>query len=489
VTITASRNTAVDRFLQILQQSVPDLDISHDVVARDSVAADRWPAAAKWTENEQQSHRPVVVVRPTSAHEVSAVLIAASSAQVKVMAFGAGSGVVGGVIGPDATEFVTLDLRGLDGAPTFNDDRGEVVVPAGMIGADLETQLRERGRRIPHYPQSLGLASVGGLVATRSSGTFSSKYGNIENFLVALEVVLPDGRIITTRAVPRASTGPEIAQFFVGSEGTLGIITSVTLRTFPVALDTRFRGAAFADIATGLTAVRQLFDAGLMPAVVRYYDADEAAHLFEKSAIDQKGRALLILGFDGHPDVVAAEEKAALAVVAAAGGDDLGASVGDAWESSRFDASWLDRGNASELLLADAIEVSASWPVLAELHDRVIAHLSPFVDKAYAHFSHFYPNGGAIYFILFTSGENRAAALERYTSAWESTLELVHAAGGSISHHHGVGEARKNWMATEHGTSLSVLQALKKALDPHEILAPGKLGLVAEGVSTEGESK
>jgi alkyldihydroxyacetonephosphate synthase len=463
-------------FITDLTAMRPQLVVSTDPAEIQRHARDRWPEAAKWTAEEAERHAPAAVVRATSTADVSATLATATQHNVTVIPYGAGSGVVGGVVGEGA--FVSLDLSGLTSTPLFDDELGQVTVPAGVVGADLERMLNERGRRLPHYPQSLPLASIGGLVATRSSGTFSSKYGNIEDLLVSLEVVLADGSVITTKTSPRSSTGPSLAQLFVGSEGTLGVITAVTLRTFPLPAARAFRGVAFTSLGAGIAAIRSILDGGITPAVIRLYDPAEAEHIFVKSDLEP-GRVLLVLGFDGHPQVVDAEQAAALELTARVEGEDLGATPGETWERTRFDAGWLDRGNAGQHTYADAIEVSASWPQLEALHTRVLDQLAPHVDTAYAHYSHFYPNGGAIYFIFFTSGPDADAARGRYRAAWDATLRTVVEHGGSISHHHGVGEARKDWMAMEHSDSLRVLAALKQALDPQGLLAPGKLGVLA----------
>lgn len=460
-----------------LELEHPSLRIDTSAEALDGHSRDRWPESAKWSPVERARHLPLAVARPSSAVEVAAILKAASAANLAVVPYGAGSGVVGAVVNAD--RFVSLDLSGLSGEPVFDDERAEVTVGAGVPASVVEAAANARGRRIPHYPQSLGLASVGGLVATRSSGTFSSKYGNIEDLLVALEVVLADGTTVRTKAVPRSSTGPSLTQLFVGSEGTLGVITSVTLRTFPQAASAQFGGVAFASVAEGVVAVRAILDGGIRPAVIRLYDAAEAEHLFQHSGVPSQGRALLILGFDGNPAVVQAERIESTKITAACGGVDLGPAPGDTWERSRFDASWLDRGNADPNHLADAIEVSASWPVLAALHDRTLAALFPHVDRAYAHFSHFYPNGGALYFIFFTSGPDPDDAVARYRAAWAAALRTVIDMGGSISHHHGIGEARKGWMREEHGEVLTLLDRIKQAFDPLNLLSPGKLGMTS----------
>lgn len=474
---------ALTSFLERIRAELPQLSVSKGKDVLREKSRDRWPEAAKWTDKELDAHEPKAVLQPGSTDDVSAIARIAHELGIALIPYGAGSGVVGAVVG--SGNFVSLDMGAMTGVLAFDDERGEVTAAAGTLGTDLEAALAERGRRVPHYPQSLPLATIGGLVATRSSGTFSSKYGNIEDMLVGLEVVLADGSVITTRSVPRSSTGPSIPQIFVGSEGTLGVITAVTLRTLPIAFATRFRGIAFDRLNQGIEAVRTLMDGGIRPAVIRLYDAGEAVHLFERSGVDGEGRALLILGFDGHDTVVEAEEGVALALCGESGGLDLGPGPGETWERTRFDASWLDRGNAGDTSFADAIEVSAAWPALHSLHDQVLEAIAPHVDVAYAHYSHFYPNGAAIYFIFFTSGTDREAALARYRSAWELAITTVQKAGGSMGHHHGVGEARKRWMASEHGEGLQVLSAVKNALDPRGILAPGKLGLAAHKEGTQ----
>ncbi len=461
-------------FIADLESVSPGVRVIEDIAARQAHARDRWPVAAKWSEDELASRLPAAVVTPTSTDEVADVVRLAAKHGHAVVPYGGGSGVVGGVI--NRGEFISLDLGGLAGAPQFDDERGEVTVPAGVIAADLQRMLNQRGRRLPHYPQSEPVATIGGFVATRSAGTFSSKYGNIEDFVVGLEVVLADGSVIQTKVSPRSSTGPNIAQLFIGSEGTLGVITAVTLRTLALAERSEFRGVACPSIGDGIAIVRRLIDSGITPAVIRLYDPAEAEHLYVESELEP-GRALLILGFDGYPMVVQAELDAALALAAGLGGEDLGSTPGKIWEKTRYDASWIDRGNAGEFSYADAIEVAVSWPAFVPVYTEVLAALAPHVDNAYGHFSHFYPDGGAIYFILFTSGTDAESALARYEASWNAVLELVTRHGGSISHHHGVGEARKGWMRTEHGESLKVLAALKQALDPNGVLAPGKLGL------------
>lgn len=449
--------------------------LSDDVEDRAAHASDRWPVSLKWTEDERLARAPSEVARPRSTNEVVAILRQATAAGRSVVPFGAGSGVVGGVV--PCGDCLTIDLSEMAEVVEIDDASGTVTVEAGILAGDLERILNERGRRVPHYPQSLHLASVGGLVATRSSGTFSSKYGNIEDLLVGVQAVLADGTIVQSKVIPRGSVGPDLAQIFVGSEGSFGIITQVTLRTYAVAEARLFQGASFDTIEGGLTAVRAVLERGIRPAVIRLYDDIEAAHLYEKVGIERSDCSLLILAFDGPTELVEVEESAALAEVSRHGGKELGSEIGEAWERGRFDATWFTNGNSLPTGLADAIEVSASWPTLGALRDKMVKALAPFTDRVYAHYSHFYSNGGSLYVIFETSGATVESARERYTAAWDAAMETVIAEGGCISHHHGVGMARRKWIAQDLGSSHEILQRIKSAMDPNGILNPGKLGV------------
>jgi alkyldihydroxyacetonephosphate synthase len=461
---------------------VPGIDVagSEAVGERTLHAADRWPLSSKWTDAEREAHLPSEVVRPRTTADVVEVLKRAATSGVPVVPYGAGSGVVGSVISD--LKAISLDLSAMTDVISIDEEAGLVTVQAGKLAGELEHELNARGLRIPHYPQSLHIASIGGLVATRSSGTFSSKYGNIEDLVVAVEAVLADGTIVQTKVTPRASTGPNILQLLVGSEGTLAVITTVTLRLLPLAETTSYAGVAFERLDDALSAVRSIIDRGVRAAVIRVYDPIEAVNLYSKSGIEGEGRSLLILAFDGPEGVVKAEEAVAFSEADRFGGTQLGPEIGETWERTRFDASWFDRGNAPETGMADAIEVSATWPVLRRLRDRVVEALTPHTDTVYAHYSHFYTNGGSLYFIFTTSADSVGEARERYLAAWSAAMEIVLEVGASISHHHGVGVARDRWLARELGSSHELLQRIKHALDPDERLNPGKLGI---GVPTE----
>lgn len=213
---------------------------------------------------------------------------------------------------------------------------------------------------------------------------------------------------------------------------------------------------------------------GLRPAVIRLYDAAESVHLLERAGL-APGPCLLVLGFDGPAELVAAEERLTLAECLRRGGQDLGRPLAEAWERSRFDASWLERGNGPGRV-ADAIEVSAPWDRLLQVYTAMRAALLPLTDTLWGHFSHMYTQGASLYLICFASGADDAAARQRYLEIWAAAMAACLAAGGSISHHHGVGAVRAPWLAQDLGPGpAALLRRVKAALDPAGILNPGKL--------------
>jgi alkyldihydroxyacetonephosphate synthase len=193
-------------------------------------AHDTWPLALLRLQRGEIVDRPSCVVKPHAVEDVSRVLRYASRERVPVVPYGAGSGVCGGVL-PRAGAIV-VDMRAMNRLVELNETALIARVQAGMMGNHFEAALNERGYSMGHFPQSIELSTVGGWVATRAAGQFSTRYGSIEDMLLAFEAVLPDGRIVRTKAIPRRAAGPELRQLFLGAEGTLGIVTELTVRVF-----------------------------------------------------------------------------------------------------------------------------------------------------------------------------------------------------------------------------------------------------------------
>jgi len=437
---------------------------------------DWWPMALHWARSGQVPALPAGVVRPTTTAEVADVLRICDEAGVPVTAAAGRSGVCGGSI-PKAGG-VALDLRGLAGIVWADATDGLVAVRAGTNGSALEAELRaDHAMTCGHWPQSMALASVGGWVACRGAGQLSTRYGKIEDMVAGLEVVLPDGRTIRTGGrAPRSAVGPDLNQLFVGSEGTLGVITEVTLRCWPVPRHEaraayRFLGEAAFD--NGLEACRRILRRGATPAVLRLYDGREA----KRFGGDGEAALLLVLD-EGDPWLVDAG-MAVVAEEALAAGETADVVAVGSWLEHRNDVSGL--GTAVERgIVVDTCEIAARWSALPTIRAEATRRFKALPGAAVisCHQSHAYPDGACLYF-TFAGFPEADQADAFYAAAWDAVTSATLDAGGALSHHHGVGLLRARHVADALGSSAAVLSAVKEALDPRGTCNPGGLGLAS----------
>jgi alkyldihydroxyacetonephosphate synthase len=416
---------------------------------------------------------PRAVVLPRSTPEVSRALAICRATRTPVIPFGAGSGVCGGIrTRADAVVVSTEELTGLvdlearDLTATFR---------AGTNGMEAERRVQAEGLTIGHWPQSIELSSVGGWVATRASGQLSTLHGSIEDLVLALEAVLPDGSVVRTRRTPRASAGPDLRQLFLGSEGTLGIVTEVTFSLRELPASRRGQAFHFASFAAGLEAIRRFLRAGWRPPVVRLYDAREAERGFAGACPD--GRALLILLHEGPEALVAAQAEAVAGICAGEGGADAPASAVDDWLAHRNRVPGF-RGFLEKGIVLDTIEVACTWSRSAALYERTLEALRgvPGIRAATAHSSHSYRSGTNLYITFAARPERREDMPTVYRECWRRTLEATLAVGGGIAHHHGIGRVRRDALEEELGRpGLELLRAVKRALDPDGLMNPGVL--------------
>lgn len=414
-----------------------------------------------------------LILQPDCTEQVSLALAWASRHGVPVIPRGLGTAVVG--TGLPTRGGMVIDLSAMAEVGEVDVVNRMVTVGAGVNLGDLDNQLIPLGLSVGHYPQSLYLTSLGGCLAMRGSGTFSSLHGNIEDRVGDLELVLPTGEVVQTRSLPRASTGPDLKQLTIGSEGMFGVITKVTLKLVPVPAARRFASVRYDGFAEALETVRRTLIAGVRPAVVRIYDPVEASAKHARFA-DHEGW-LLVLLFDGDERLVAAQEQITLDLATSLGGELLGPEPAVHWEQRRFDWSWFTDAVDHVGGIAEAIEVAAPWSELPGLYERLKAVVAPHMQEFMAHVSHVYDQGAALYAIVRGEFADDAEALRAYDATWEAVMAETLASGARISHHHGIGLERARWMAAEHGQGLELLRTLQRAVDPAGIMNPGKAGL------------
>ena len=456
------------QFLAELDGAGIAYDVSTDV--RADHGRDWWPLTITEVANGRVPHWPGVVVRPNSTSEVSRLLPIAARHALAVTAQGGRSGVLGGAVAPSGG--VALDMTSLDQVVGIDEVSGTVEVDAGVFGPDLERVVRAQGWTVGHFPQSFDLATVGGWIACRGAGQYSNRYGKIEDIVRALTVVLANGDVIEVGGRgPRQAVGPDLLALFVGSEGTLGVITRATLVMHRVAASERRAAYGFDRFDDGLEACRRILQRDARPAVLRLYDPAESKRNFD---IDQC--ALIVLD-EGDPLLV----EATMTIVdqECTASDPLEVDLVQRWLAHRNDVGALaplwEHG-----IVVDTMEVSGPWITLAPMHQRVTAALLELPDMMVAsvHQSHAYLDGACLYFTF--AGRPSGNPTEFYRRAWDVATEVVLACGGSLSHHHGVGRNRARFVEAALGSGFALLRALKHDLDPLEIMNPGALGVGGE---------
>jgi alkyldihydroxyacetonephosphate synthase len=447
-------------------------------VRRAAYARDAYPMAIKAAIGAGSPYCPLAVAWPESTSEVAEIIRLCSRLAVPVIPFGGGSGIVGGALSERPS--LVLDLKRMHRIRELDEVSLTVTVEAGALGTLLEQRLATSGLTTGHYPQSLNSSTVGGWIAHRGVGTFSTLYGRIDDLVLGLEVVLSDGTILTTRAAPGSAAGPDLKRLFVGSEGTFGVITAAVLRVSPLPEARRGRAFSCATFEVGLEAIRRLIQAGYRPAVVRLYDAVETHAQFAALDLPPENVVLLLIS-EGPEALLAATESGIAAMAQAADLRELGPDVVDHWFRHRFSTAALVRTLASSGGVADALEVANDWSRLGPTYRRMLEAMTREVGPegaVYGHLSHVYPSGANLYMIFHTRGADEDSVAERYRSILSAAFEACLSAGGTLTHHHGVGLAKAAGMPTEMGPAgMAVLAAIKHGLDPRGILNPGRLGL------------
>lgn len=455
--------------------------VNDDPQSTAEASRDWWPLAMIWATQGQVPQRGAAVASPATPAEVAGILAVCNEARIPVTAAGGRSGVAGASV-PRYGGLV-LDMCGISGIRDVDDKSLVADVQAGTFGDRYENELRSSHSLTGgHWPQSMALSTVGGWLACRGAGQLSTRYGKIEDIVIGLDVVLADGRTLQTGGHPRAAVGPDLNQLFVGSEGTLGVITGARLRVHPAPQSQRVGAYAFGSFETGLEWCRKIMRRGARPAVLRLYDAIESDRHYQTgdktcvAIVMDEGDQIII---DASMDVVAAE-------AGTSGGEVLSDDLVSIWFKERNNVAALE-SLISKGFVVDTMEVSASWSLVAAVTNEALAAIRqiPGVLAASAHCSHSYSDGACVYF-TFAAQVPEDERESTYSRIWDVGTRKVLQLGGSLSHHHGVGLNRSRFVAEALGTGMEVLDSIKSTLDPNGILNPGKLGMsspFADGLS------
>jgi alkyldihydroxyacetonephosphate synthase len=421
--------------------------------------------------------RPDVVVRPRTEEDVATVLAIADQQRVPVVPWGGGSGTQGGALPVNGG--IVIDLRSLADVIEVDETSLTVTVQAGKNGRELEDELNARGLMLPHYPASVQWATVGGYIAARGSGVLSTRYGKIEDLVLSLRVATPADGLMDTIGVPRHAMGPELTQLFVGSEGTLGVITRATLQVVPVPAARRFAAVAFPSVGAGIGALRRALQRGHRPSVVRMYDEEATRLAFAPVVGEDLSGVYTVLAFEGEPEAAEVEERLTLALAVEAGAEVLDPALAQRWWDRRYD--FYHPPHQPELpAIWGTLDVVATYARIEAVYEALRTGVrEPYRDvglQLRMHFSHWYAWGTMIYgrFVVPDGGPDALALHDRI---WEDGMTAALEAGAVINDHHGVGIKLGPYMRRQHGAAFDAIRRIKGALDPHDVMNPGKLGL------------
>ncbi|MGL4888534.1 MAG: FAD-binding oxidoreductase [Aeromonas veronii] len=459
--------------------------INTDKAALYDAASDRYNKYAK-AKGVLPVPLPLAIVSPDSAQEVSTLLKFCNDNDINVIPRSGKTATEGGLENWKSNTFV-IDGKRMNKIIKIDAYNMQATVQCGVPLQVLEDEVRKLGLTVGHSPQSKPIAQLGGLVATRSIGQFSTLYGGIEDMVVGLECVFPNGHISRIKNVPRRAGGPDIRHIAIGSEGALCYITEVTVKLHKYYPDNhQFHGYLIKDVETGIKVLREVITEGYRPSVARVYSEEDAAQHFQHF---YDGKCVLLFMAEGPQAIVNATGDAIRAATEKFRDGIIG-RVDDA-----HIANWFANLNWSQKQIDDEIkdmvennrhagfttEISADWSSIPTIYNNVIAR----VKKEFKHIddltmlgghsSHSYINGTNMYFVYnynincFPEDEMLTYHHPIQRIIVEETLKQ----GGSMCHHHGIGKYRNEWTKDEHGTAFYMLEGLKKIFDPNDIMNYG----------------
>jgi alkyldihydroxyacetonephosphate synthase len=442
---------------------------------------------------------PDGIAYPQTDEDVAALIELAQTADLHLIPYGGGTSVVGHINPePGSAPVLTVDMGRMKRLHRFDETSQLATFGAGINGPELEAQLRARGFTLGHFPQSFELSTLGGWVATRSSGQQSLAYGRIEQLFVGGKVISPAGKLIMPDTFPASAAGPDLRQIILGSEGRLGIITEATVKVTPLPEREDFHAVFFPDFEAGQTAVRQIIQSGLPLSMMRLSTGVEttttlalAGHERMINMLEQmlslrsvdEGKCLLLLGFTGGSSLMRLARRETLSICRDHDGVHVGRTFGEQWHKGRFRTPYLRYSLWQMGFAVVTLETAVSWqhtPALLDAIENALhSALADMGEKVhvFTHLSHVYPTGSSIYTTyLFRLGKDADETLARWRLLKTAASQAIIAHRGTISHQHGVGTDHLPYLAAEKGAvGIEALHHITQHFDPQGVMNPGKL--------------
>src|SRR5262245_53688141 len=425
---------------------------------------------------------PGCVVRPRRTADVQALVQWASAAQVALVPYGGGTGLMGGATTDGQS--VLVDFKDMADILVIRPEDRHAVVQAGVVLSRLEGALQAEGLTLGHDPWTIGIATIGGTISTNGLGYRGGQYGSMGEQVLGLEVVLRDGQVLSTRAGQSSWTGPDLTQLFIGAEGVFGLITEATLQVFPAPEAHALLALAFPTFAHGFAAVAEMAAVGVRPALMELSEDFPTGDL-PRSLIERHPGVRLYLGCEGFQEFVEAQRGRAVTICQHHAGKDLGEAVARAfWQSRHRTAERFQQDRLQNLprgILDTRPEASFDYIHIALPTSQVLLYREQAMDLC-QHRGILVTQCG-----IWTRPElfsmalhNPGGRVELLADTVDRLLELAQDMGGSMEYCHGVGVRLAHLLARELGAGTKILSALKRSLDPDSVLNPGKLGLAPE---------
>ena len=448
---------------------------------------------------------PDVVIYPDNEDEVQQIVDIAVAADAVIIPYGGGSNISGSLHAPEdeTRPVISLDLGRMNQVIDIDEESGLARIQAGALGPDLEEQLGAKGWVLGHYPDSFTHSTLGGWVATRSSGMQSDKYGDISDIARGMRVVMP-GKVLQIRPLPHTSTGPSVREMVLGSEGRLGVITEVTVQVHRIPEVRVILGYLFPSWESGLAAMQEISTSDAHPSITRVSDGKETAFSFatrKKSSgisisslickglmkgLQRRGWnldevCLSFIGYEGGKAHVARQKKIVKDIVGKNGGILVGKGPGVLYDKKKFDMPYLrdfvlDRG-----AIGDVSETAVPWSKLLPLYRNVIAAAEKVfaqlgvVGYVMCHLSHSYHSGACLYF-TFAFKHDGVDPLAQYEPLKNAIQQAFVDSGGTLSHHHAVGTEHAAWLEQDiSAPGVHMIEGLFSAMDPNSNFNPGKI--------------
>lgn len=436
---------------------------------------------------------PDAVVRPEGRRQVADLLELCSRRGTAVVPFGGGTSVVGGVdpIRGDHSAVITLDTSALRSVVEIDPVSRGAVLEAGLRGPEAEHALQARGLTLGHFPQSFEYSTVGGWVATRSAGQASSGYGRIDELVRGVTLVAPGGTVELT-ARPASAAGPDLRQLVTGSEGVLGVITDAALEVAPLPAERRYEAFLFPGFDAGAQAFRELVQEEIQPDITRLSDEDETGFYLAAAGLEGprrsilggylkarggglEGAALAVLGWEGAAGSTRERRARAAGVIRSHGGVSIGTGPGQAWAHGRFEGPYLRDELMSRGVMVETLETATTWANSDRLYRAVREALGRYAPIVGCHISHVYPTGCCLYF-TFLARQEEDDPIAQWKHLKKDACRAIVEAGGTITHHHGIGADHRRYLKAEDGKlGIGMLRGARGQADPAGIMNPGKL--------------